>query len=260
MAYRPDIVLITGATGDIGRAFAARFAALGCRLVLAGRDASKLAALPFPDSHTLCFDIGDRPAMERAIADLPEPFRAIDLLINNAGGALGLRPAQAADDAATGDDWDAMVASNVTGLMHMTRLILPGMAARGHGHVINIGSVAGSWPYPGGNVYCAVKAFTAQFSLALRADLAGTGVRVTNIEPGMVETEFSLKRFKGDAEQAKKVYDNAMPLTADDIAETAVWAATLPPRVNINRMEVMPTSQSFASLAVHRSAARQEAS
>lgn len=249
-AHKPSIVLITGATGDFGKAFAARFAALGCTLILHGRDPEKLDSLcrEYPGSHPVLFDMRDIDAMKRAISELPESHRSIDLLINNAGLALGLDKAYEADP----DDWETMIDVDAKSLAILTRLVLKGMARRKSGHVINIGSTAGSYPYPGGNVYCAVKAFVKQFSLALRADLQGTNVRVTNIEPGQVETQFSLQRFKGDAERAGKVYAGTKSLKAGDVAEAVFWAATLPAHVNINRIEIMPTAQSFAGLSVER--------
>lgn len=243
--------MITGATGDFGRAFAKRFAAAGAKLVLHGRNAEKLKALQEElggKTHALEFDITDKDATIAQIAAIPEEFRAIDLLINNAGGALGLDKAHEA----VLEDWEDMIEMNDKALVRITRLILPGMVERKKGHIINIGSTAGNYPYPGGNVYCASKAFVKQFSLALRADLAGTNVRVTNIEPGQVETQFSLARFKGDAEKALKVYEGTTNITADDIAESVFWAATLPERMNINRIEIMPTTQSFGGLPVER--------
>lgn len=251
MAYLPKIVMITGATGGFGEAFARRFAAAGCKLILTSRKAAKLdefAASLKVSVHKIILDIRDRKAIEAAFASLPAEFRDIDLLINNAGGAFGLEPAQEA----VLDDWQNMIETNDLGLVVSTHCVLPGMVKRKTGHIINIGSVAGTYPYPGGSVYCAAKAFVKQFSLSLRADLISTGVRVTNIEPGMVETEFSLNRFKGDADKAAKVYEGANALTADDVAETVFWAATQPPRVNINRIELMPTTQSSGPLAVHR--------
>ncbi|PZP53839.1 MAG: NAD(P)-dependent oxidoreductase [Micavibrio aeruginosavorus] len=249
--YKPKIVFITGATGDFGKAFARKFADLGCVLILHGRNAEKLESLRQEFSvpvHTALFDITDRAAMEQAITELPSPFKNIELLINNAGGALGLEKAQESSL----DDWDQMVAMNVSGLMRMTRLLLPIMIDRKCGHIINIGSTAGNYPYPGGHVYCASKAFVKQFSLSLRSDLQGTNIRVTNIEPGMVQTQFSLARFKGDAQKANAVYANTTPLMAEDVAESVVWAATLPPHVNINRIEMMPTTQSPGALQVER--------
>ncbi len=253
--YKPRTVLITGPTGDFGKAFAHRFAKMGCRLVLPGRDIEKLNALQkelgetYENSFHIGFcDMSHRDSIEQFMRDLPEKFQDIDLLINNAGLALGLEPAQNCDL----DDWITMINVNVTGLTIMTRLALEGMAARKKGHIINIGSTAGSYPYPGGNVYCASKAYVQQFSLALRADLLGTNIRVTDIEPGMVETQFSKVRFKGNEDKAASVYAGTTPLSAEDIAESVVWAATLPEHVNINRLEVMCTSQAFGPLTVHR--------
>lgn len=251
MPYKPTTVLITGATGDFGKAFAQRFSALGCNLILHGRSPDKLDQMAETISTpvcTTCFDITDRAAMEQAFSAIPSQFQNIDLLINNAGGALGLDKAQDSNL----DDWDAMVNMNVLGLIRMTRLVLSGMTARKHGHIINIGSTAGNYPYPGGHVYCASKAFVKQFSLSLRSDLQGTNVRVTNVEPGMVQTQFSLVRFKGDQAKADAVYANTSPLLPSDVAESVVWAATLPPHVNINRIEMMPTTQSPGALQVER--------
>lgn len=245
-------ICITGATAGFGAACARRFAAEGWRLVLTGRRRERLEALRAELSGAAvalaAFDVRDREACERAVRELPEGFGDIDALVNNAGLALGLEPAWECSL----DDWETMVDTNIKGLLHMTRLILPGMEARGRGHVINLGSIAGDYPYPGGNVYGATKAFVKQFSRNLRADLHGTGVRVTNIEPGMAESEFSLVRFKGDAGKADKVYDGCQPLTPEDIAECVWWACSLPPHVNVNRLEIMPTCQSWAPLAVSR--------
>jgi 3-hydroxy acid dehydrogenase/malonic semialdehyde reductase len=250
-SYTPSCVFITGATGGFGSATARRFDAMGCKLIIHGRNEDKLAKLSAvlnSEHHIAAFDIQDKNAIERAVADLPAGFADVDCLVNNAGLALGLDKAQ---DASL-EDWDTMVGTNITGLIHMTRRILPGMVERKRGHIINIGSIAGNWPYPMGNAYCASKAFVKQFSLAIRADLQGTNVRVTNIEPGMAATDFSLIRFHGDQSAADKVYDNTTPLTGDDVAETIFWAATLPEHVNINTMEVMPTMQSFGPLPVER--------
>ena len=243
--------MITGATGGFGVAFAKRFANAGCKLVLHGRNAAKLDALcdtlDVP-VHKLVFDICDREETAKQINAIPDDFKNIDVLVNNAGGALGLDKAQEADI----EDWENMIEMNNTSLVRITRLVLPNMVARKRGHIINIGSIAGNWPYPGGHVYCAVKAFVKQFSLAIRPDLQGTNVRVTNIEPGMAETPFSVNRFKGDEEKAATVYAGTTPLTAEDIAESVFWAATLPEHVNINSLEIMPTKQSFSALAVER--------
>jgi 3-hydroxy acid dehydrogenase/malonic semialdehyde reductase len=187
--------------------------------------------------------------VEKGIAGLPPAFAQVDILVNNAGMARGLEPAQAADL----DDWDSMVDTNVKGLMYMTRAVLPGMVARNTGHIVNIGSTAGEWPYPGGNVYGATKAFVRQFSYNLRADLHGTKIRVTDIEPGLVGgTEFSGIRFKGDQAKADGVYAGTDPLTPEDIADTVHWVATRPARVNVNLLQVMPVVQSFGPLRIHR--------
>ncbi|PCJ97853.1 MAG: NAD(P)-dependent oxidoreductase [Zetaproteobacteria bacterium] len=254
-AYIPNIVLITGSTGDFGRAFAHRFAALGSKLILVGRNAEKLQDL----SDVLCaeydtetyecvFDIQDKAAMVEALDGISVEFQNIDLLINNAGLALGLDPAYECDL----EDWETMISVNNMALVRMTRFIIGGMVERKCGHIINIGSTAGNYPYPGGNVYCATKAFVKQFSLSLRGDLQGTNVRVTNIEPGAIETQFSKVRFKGDEKKAAAVYANTNNMCADDVAEAIVWSATLPPYFNVNRMEIMPTVQSFASNPIER--------
>ncbi len=250
-AHLPRTVLITGATGDFGRAMAQRFAAVGSQLILTGRNENKLQALANElkvPTHSFTLDVRDRRAIEQAYATIPAAFHNIDLLINNAGLALGTEPAQGASL----DDWQMMVDTNIGGLIIWTHMVLKDMVARQHGHIINMGSTAGSYAYPGGHVYCASKAFVKQFSLSLRADLIGTKVRVTNIEPGMVATDFSLVRFKGDAERAAKVYENTTPLTAADVAESVFWAATLPSHVNINRIEMMPVTQGPALPNVHR--------
>ncbi len=251
-------VLITGATSGFGAAAANRFAADGARLILVGRRnerldelKSKLGVPVLP----LALDVRDRQAVARSIAELPDAFARIDILVNSAGLALGLEMAPKTSL----DDWDDMVDTNIKGLMYCTRAILPGMVERKRGHVINLGSVAGSYPYPGGNVYGGTKAFVEQFSLGLRADLLGSGVRVTNIEPGMCETEFSVVRFKGDPSQAAKVYQGMKPLSADDVAECIHWVAALPDHVNINRIEVMPVQQAFGGFAVNRTPAGAEA-
>ena len=246
-------IFITGASGGFGKAIAERFAQLGDRLILAGRTLARLeelaASLPSVPVHLTPFDIRERSAVEAAVAALPPDFVNVDVLVNNAGLALGAGPAQ---EAAL-DDWERMIDTNDKGLVVMTRLLLPGMIARGRGHIINIGSVAGNWPYPGGHVYCASKAFVKQFSLALRADLLGTGVRVTNIEPGMVAgTDFSVVRYGGDKEKAAKVYANTAPLVPADVAETVLWCAGQPQHVNINRIELMSTDQAFNPFAIHR--------
>jgi 3-hydroxy acid dehydrogenase/malonic semialdehyde reductase len=245
-------VLVTGASAGFGVAIARRFVASGARVIVCARRADRLAALAAElvgGVHTLALDVQDRAAVERAIGDLPSPFAEIDVLVNNAGLAKGLEPAQRA----TLDDWDEMIDTNCKGLTYTTRAVLPGMVARGRGHVINIGSVAGSYPYPGGNVYGATKAFVHQFSLNLRSDLHGTGVRVTCVEPGMAGgTEFSVVRFSGDEDRARAVYTGTQPLASDDVAEAVHWAASVPAHVNVNTIELMPVVQSFAPFQIHR--------
>ncbi|MDX1711802.1 MAG: SDR family oxidoreductase [Rhodovibrionaceae bacterium] len=237
-------VFVTGATAGFGQATARRFAQAGAKVIITGRRQERLDDLASElggQAHALVFDVQDQKAVEEAVGNLPPDFADVDVLVNNAGLALGLDPAQSANL----DDWNQMIDTNCKGLVYCTRALLPGMVERDRGHVINLGSVAGSYPYPGGNVYGATKAFVHQFSLNLRADLAGKNVRVTSIEPGLAETEFSLVRFKGDTESAKKPYENIEPMSPEDIAEAIFWAATLPRHVNINRMELMPVMQSF---------------
>ncbi|HET7503598.1 MAG TPA: SDR family oxidoreductase [Kofleriaceae bacterium] len=245
-------VLVTGASSGFGVAIARRFQAQGDRVVLTARRLDRLQALAAelgPDALAIELDVQDRAAVERTIAGLPARFAELDVVVNNAGLALGLEPAPRADL----DDWDHMVDTNCKGLMYVTRAALPGMVARGRGHVINIGSVAGSYPYPGGNVYGASKAFVHQFSLNLRSDLHGTGVRVTCVEPGLAGgTEFSNVRFHGDDDRARAVYAGVKPLTAEDVAEAVLWATSVPPHVNINTIELMATAQSFAAFQIDR--------
>lgn len=252
MSDAPRTVLVTGASAGFGLAIARRFAASGARIVVAARRSERLATLSdeLGDAvHAIELDVRDRGAVERAIATLPPAFAEIDVLVNNAGLAKGLEPAPRADL----DDWEQMVDTNCKGVMYATRAVLPGMVARGRGHVINIGSIAGTYPYPGGNVYGATKAFVHQLSLNLRSDLHGTGVRVTCIEPGMCGgTEFSTVRFGGDEARARAVYAGMEPLTADDIADSVFWAASQPAHINVNTIELMPVAQSFAAFQVHR--------
>jgi 3-hydroxy acid dehydrogenase / malonic semialdehyde reductase len=248
---KPGTVFVTGASSGFGAAVARRFAAEGARVIAAARRADRIRDLASelgPQVLPLTLDVRDRAAVAAAVDGLPREFAAIDLLVNNAGLALGLNPAQDADL----DDWDQMIDTNCKGLVHCTRAILPGLVARGRGHVINLGSVAGSYPYPGGNVYGGTKAFVHEFSLNLRSDLHGTGVRVSCVEPGMAETEFSTVRYSGDQAKADAVYAGMQPLTPDDIAESIYWAATLPQHVNVNTIELMPTAQSFAPFQVAR--------
>jgi 3-hydroxy acid dehydrogenase/malonic semialdehyde reductase len=245
-------VFITGASAGFGTAIARKFVATGEKVVGTARRGDRLQQLrqELGDNfYPLTFDVGRRDQVERALSELPQDWQAVDVLVNNAGGAIGLDPAQSASL----DDWDAMIDSNIRGLLYCTRLLLPGMIARGRGHIINMGSVAGEWPYPAGNVYCGVKAFVRQFSLAIRSDLLGTAVRVTDVEPGLAGgTEFSQVRFKGDRQRAEKMYAGTQPLTPEDIADTVHWVATRPAHVNINSISLMPVSQAFAPLAVHR--------
>jgi 3-hydroxy acid dehydrogenase/malonic semialdehyde reductase len=247
------IILVTGATAGFGLSIARRFAGGGARVIAAGRRAERLEALRdelgAERVWPLVLDVRDRAAVEAAIAGLPPEWAAIDVCVNNAGLARGLAPAQEADL----DDWDAMVDTNVKGLMYVTRAVLPGMVARDRGHVVNIGSTAGEFPYPGGNAYGATKAFVRQFSLNLRADLWGTQVRVTDIEPGLVGgTEFSNVRFAGDDARAASIYAGAEPLTPDDVTEAVHWVTHLPARVNINVLQMMPVGQSFGPLRVDK--------
>ncbi|KEA51143.1 MULTISPECIES: bifunctional NADP-dependent 3-hydroxy acid dehydrogenase/3-hydroxypropionate dehydrogenase YdfG [Mangrovibacter] len=248
------LILVTGATAGFGEAITRRFVANGHKVIATGRRAERLKALQdaLGDSVlTIQLDVRNRAAIESAISSLPAEWRDIDVLVNNAGLALGLEPAHKA----SADDWETMIDTNTKGLVYMTRAVLPGMVERNRGHVINIGSTAGSWPYAGGNVYGATKAFVRQFSLNLRTDLNGTGVRVTDIEPGLVGgTEFSNVRFKGDDDKADKTYQNTQALTPEDVTEAVWWVATLPAHVNINTLEMMPVSQTFGGLTVHRSA------
>jgi len=245
------IVLITGATSGFGAEMARRFARAGHNVIAAGRRKERLDSLAAEFGSFIlpvAMDVSDKASINAALDALPDDWKEIDVLINNAGLALGIEPAHKASL----EEWETMIATNCTGLVTMTRAILPGMVARGRGTVINIGSVAGTYPYPGGNVYGATKAFVDQFTLNLRADLVGTGVRATNIAPGLCGgTEFSNVRLKDDA-AAAKVYEGTEPLTAKDIAEAAFWIANLPPHVNINYIEMMPTCQGFSPFNVKR--------
>jgi 3-hydroxy acid dehydrogenase / malonic semialdehyde reductase len=236
-------VLVTGASAGFGAEIARRYIAAGNRVIAAARREDRLEQL---GCETVKLDVRDPDAVERAIAAIAGD---IDIVVNNAGLALGLEPAQRASLG----DWDQMLDTNCKGLVHVTRAVLPRMVAAKRGHVVNLGSVAGTYPYPGGNVYGATKAFVHQFSLNLRSDLHGTGVRVTCIEPGLVGgTEFSVVRFGGDASRAANVYANTTPLTAADVAEAVVWATSQPAHVNINVIELMPVVQSFAPFQIVR--------
>jgi serine 3-dehydrogenase len=241
---------ITGATAGIGAATARRFAREGWRIVGTGRRRDRLDGLSaeLGDSfHPLALDMLDQAAIEGVLDALPEGFRDVDLLVNNAGLALGTAPAQETKLS----DWRTMIETNVTGLVAITHVLLPTLIAR-KGIILNMSSVAATYPYRGGNVYGGTKAFVRQFSLALRSDLHGTGVRVASIEPGMVETDFTTVRTGGDRAASDALYRGAHPLTAEDIADTLWWIATLPPHVNINALEIMPVSQSFAGFQVAR--------
>lgn len=246
------IVMITGASAGFGAAMARKFIHTGHRVIAAARRTDRLDVLSKELGKDLLpveLDVTSKASIDQALASLLPDWQDIDVLINNAGLALGLEPAHEAHLS----DWDTMIATNCTGLVTLTRVLLPRMVARGAGLVINLGSVAGAYPYPGGNVYGATKAFVDQFTLNLRADLVGTGVRATNIAPGMSGgTEFSNVRFKGDDSAAAKVYQGAMALTPEDVAEAAWWVATLPAHVNINGIEMMPTCQGFSPFTIKR--------
>jgi len=246
------IVLITGASAGFGAEMARTFVSNGHRVILAARRTDRIADLAAELGNAalpVTLDVTSRASIEAALAGLPADWKGIDVLINNAGLALNTVPAHEVPL----DDWDTMIATNCKGLVTMTRLVLPDMVARGSGLVINIGSTAGHYPYPGGNVYGATKAFVEQFTLNLRADLVGTGVRATNLAPGLSGgTEFSNVRFKGDDSAAAKVYEGTTPLSAKDIADTAYWIATLPPHVNVNSIELMPTCQGFSPFTIKR--------
>ncbi|HWU75124.1 MAG TPA: SDR family NAD(P)-dependent oxidoreductase [Rhodanobacter sp.] len=244
-------VWITGATSGFGAATVERFVAGGWRVIASGRRADRLQQLVERHGsehvHATAFDVRDEAAMHAAHASLPPAFAGIDLLVNNAGLALGTAPAQQADLA----QWKQMIDTNVTALVSLTHLLLPQLIQR-RGAIVNISSIAGSYAYRGGNVYGATKAFVTQFSQNLRTDLHGTGVRVSSIEPGMAETEFTLVRTGGDQAASDNLYAGAHPITASDIADTIWWIANLPPHLNINRVEVMPVSQSAAGLQIAR--------
>ena len=247
----PGTALITGATSGFGRATALAFAKLGWRAIVTGRREDRLRSLAHdigPSCHRITLDVRDRDAVFEQLQHLPEPFETVDVLVNNAGLALGLDRAPEADM----DQWEEMVDTNVKGLMYCTRAVLPGMLSRGRGHIVNVGSIAATTPYPGANVYGATKAFVHQLSKNLRADLLGTPIRVTNVEPGLAETEFSIVRFGGNVERARSVYAGTDPLTPADVADIIVWVATLPQHVNVNLIEVMPTAQAWGPPAIHR--------
>jgi serine 3-dehydrogenase len=245
-----QIVLITGASSGIGSACAQVFANAGVKLILIARRSQRLEELVqrldlTPEQvYLLNLDVRDRSAVESAICGLPPEWLNIDILINNAGLSRGL------DKLHQGDflDWEEMIDTNIKGLLYLTRLIVPGMVSRSRGHVINLGSIAGHQTYPGGNVYCATKAAVKAISEGLKQDLLGTPIRVTSVDPGMVETEFSDIRFRGDTERAQRVYQGLTPLTPDDVADVIFFCATRSPHVNINEVILMPVDQASATL------------
>lgn len=248
------IVFITGATAGIGKACAELFAENGARLILSGRRKDRLEALAQSlkeriqtDSFVLPLDVADSRMVEEAIKGLPEEWRPIDILINNAGMARGLDKVHEASVT----DWDEMIDTNIKGLLYVSRAVMPGMVARGSGHIVNLGSIAGHEVYPGGNVYCATKHAVAAITKGMQIDLVDSPVRVTTIDPGLVETEFSMVRFRGDEQRAKKVYQNIEALTGADVAEAVLFAVTRPPHVNIHEIIIMPTNQA-GSMVVHR--------
>ncbi|CUU23990.1 bifunctional NADP-dependent 3-hydroxy acid dehydrogenase/3-hydroxypropionate dehydrogenase YdfG [Duffyella gerundensis] len=246
------IIFVTGATAGFGQSITRRFIETGHKVIATGRRAERLQALQAEYGDNLLplqLDVRNRADIEQAIASLPAEWRDIDVLVNNAGLALGIEPAQKASV----EDWENMIDTNNKGLVYMTHAVLPAMVARNIGHIINIGSVAGNWPYAGGNVYGATKAFVRQFSLNLRTDLHGTALRVTNIEPGLVGgTEFSNVRFKGDDNKAGQVYADTTALSPEDVTDAVFWVATLPAHVNINSLEMMPVSQTTAGLKINK--------
>ena len=254
LSLKDKIVFVTGASAGIGEATARAFAAAGAKLLMCARRADRIEKLAKTlgredktVAHTFRLDVRDRPAVDKAVSGLPDEWRAIEVLVNNAGLSRGM------DKLPGGlvSDWEEMIDANVKGLLYVSRAVLPGMIERGRGHVINIGSIAGREVYPGGNVYCATKFGVKALSNAMRLDLNGTPIRVSEIAPGMVETEFSLVRFHGDAERAAKVYQGLTPLGADDIADAVVWCATRPLHVNVSEVVIMPTAQA-STMLVHR--------
>jgi NADP-dependent 3-hydroxy acid dehydrogenase YdfG len=242
---------VTGATSGFGEAVVRRFAEAGSRVIATGRRADRLDALKKKigaNCHVAALDVRDRAAVDAVARSLPEAFRRVNVVVANAGLAQGIEPAQTAKI----EDWETMVATNINGLLYTVQAFLPGMVERDEGHVVLLGSVAADFPYPGGNVYGATKAFVKQLALNLRSDLLGANVRVTNIEPGMAETEFALVRFKGDVDKAKAPYQGLQPMTAEDIAECIFWTCALPRHLNINHMQMMPVMQAFNSFAFAR--------
>lgn len=243
--------LITGATSGFGLATAKVLAAAGYQLILLGRRAERLQGLSqeLPvATHLLALDIRDTQAVSHAIANLPDTFKQVSVLVNNAGLALGLQSSEHTDL----DDWHCMIDTNIKGLVSITHALLPTLIAQPVASIINVSSIAANWPYPGANVYGASKAFVSQFSHNLRADLVGKGVRVTSLEPGMADTEFSLVRFAGDAQKAQEVYQGVQAICATDVANIILWLVQQPSHLNINRLEFMPEQQAFSHLQVVR--------
>ncbi|HVP91345.1 MAG TPA: SDR family oxidoreductase [Terriglobales bacterium] len=253
-SLKGKVVFVTGASAGIGRSCARAFAAEGAKLLICARRADRLKALAAElkkesgvPVHAFAVDVRDRAAVEKAIGGLAEGWQTIEVLVNNAGLSRGLSKLHEG----LVSDWEEMIDTNIKGLLYVSRAVIPGMVARGSGHIINIGSIAGHEVYPNGNVYCATKFAVRALSQGLRLDLSGTPIRVTEVSPGMVETEFSLVRFHGDAAKAAKVYEGLTPLRPDDIADAVVWCATRPPHVNVSEVAVMPTAQASTTV-VHR--------
>ncbi|MEZ5690925.1 MAG: SDR family oxidoreductase [Rickettsiales bacterium] len=244
-------IFITGATAGFGLACAELFTKNGAKVIATGRREDRLEELrkKLGDNlYTAVMDVRDRDEVNNVIKNLPADFSDVNTLVNNAGLALGLAPFNEQND----DDMEQMIQTNIMGVLYCTKLLLRGMIEKNNGHIINVSSIAGTYPYPGGNVYGATKAFVTQLSLNLRSDLLGKNIRVTNIEPGMAETEFSMVRFAGDRQKADNVYKGMKPLSAEDIAQTILWTISRPQHVNINRVEIMPTNQAFSPFAVNR--------
>jgi 3-hydroxy acid dehydrogenase/malonic semialdehyde reductase len=246
------VVFITGATSGFGAAAARRYVAAGGKVIASGRRKDRLEALQAElgadKCHIIELDVRDRAALEKAIAEIPEPFSKINIVLANAGLALGLQPAAEANL----DDWQTMIDTNISGLVYTVRLLLPGLIERGGGHVVTLGSVAGEFAYPGGSVYAATKAFVKHFALSIRSDLQGRNVRVTDIEPGLTETEFSVVRFRGDEQKAGNVYSGTKAMNAEDIAESIFWATSLPEHVNVNKIQLMATTQAIGAFDIYR--------
>lgn len=246
------VICITGATAGFGEAAARRFAAEGWNVIITGRRKERLDALAQELAparvHAAAMDVRDRAAVDKVVAGLTGEFKDIDVLFNNAGLAVGMEKAQDAD----ADDWQVMVDTNITGVLNCVQAVLPGMAARDKGHIVTVGSIAGNYPYTTGNVYAASKAFTRHFMLNLKADLLGTQVRVTSLEPGMAVTEFSLGRTRGDQDKARAYYEGLQALRPEDMAECLWWVVNLPPHMTVTRMEVWPTAQAFGTFALHK--------